>query len=165
MLDFDDKTLELSEDDIIEVDGKDTTSTETSDDPEARKAEKQKRHWDKVNKTIGVLVETYPRTFDWKFPLPLKKGIFEDLSQAILDEKLTGVSKTDVRKALRGYTSTRRYLEALSTHTHRFGLEGTMVEEITPEEAEQAKEVLDQRPQPKRKFQKKHPFQKREFKK
>jgi ProP effector len=73
---------------------------------------------------------------------PLKVGIFNDIAEAISDED--PVSKTQIRHALRRYTNSWRYLEAVCKGSARVDLQGNDVEELTDEHKSHAQQQLDE---------------------
>mgnify|MGYP003139843367 FL=1 len=63
-----------------------------------------------INEVLDFLYQEFPQCFKQKDGIqPLKVGIFKDIAERI--EGSEKVSKTQVRQALRKYTSNWRYLE------------------------------------------------------
>ena len=90
---------------------------------------------------ITYLVEKFPECFSIKGAVkPLKIGIFQDLSVALVDDET--VSKTRLRQALRHYTSSWRYLKSIKAGVFRIDLEGKDAEEIDEPQAEYARKTL-----------------------
>ncbi|WP_189637923.1 RNA chaperone ProQ [Thalassotalea sp. HSM 43] len=90
---------------------------------------------------IAYLAEKFPACFSLEGQAkPLKVGIFQDLAEALNgDEK---VSKTQLRQALRHYTSSWRYLKSVKAGTHRIDLSGAEIAEIDQEQADYAAKTL-----------------------
>ncbi len=86
---------------------------------------------------IEFLANKFPESFSIKGEAkPLKIGIFSDIAERITEED--PVSKTQIRHALRRYTNSWRYLEAVKKGGMRVDLEGKDVEELTSEHIEHA---------------------------
>lgn len=104
-----------------------------------------------LNKVIEFLTVKFPKSFSLKGDAkPLKVGIFNDIAEQIGEED--PVSKTQIRHALRRYTNSWRYLEAVVKGGQRVDLEGDDVEALTVEHVQHAQEQLAQS---KAKFQEK----------
>ncbi|WP_068545249.1 RNA chaperone ProQ [Thalassotalea crassostreae] len=90
---------------------------------------------------IAHLAEKFPACFTVEGKVkPLKVGIFQELATALEgDEK---VSKTQLRQALRHYTSSWRYLKSIKAGSHRVNLEGVDAELIDQEQADYAAKTL-----------------------
>jgi sRNA-binding protein len=90
--------------------------------------------------TICELVAAYPKTFFIKNKKrkPLMIGIFNPLI-----ETLPHLSKKRLRKALHYYCSNKGYLRAFVKYTHRIGLDGEPVMEISPEDKINAEQKLN----------------------
>jgi len=93
----------------------------------------------KRGKTLMWLCKHYPKCFSIKDPVPLKIGIIEDIFAVV--PKI--MSKTILRKVLKRYTRTARYLNALVSNPHRYNLEGERVGEVTAKERSFAKTTID----------------------
>ncbi|GAA0288075.1 RNA chaperone ProQ [Psychrosphaera haliotis] len=90
---------------------------------------------------IEFLANKFPQSFSIKGAAkPLKIGIFNDIAAELTDED--PVSKTQVRHALRRYTNSWRYLEAVEKGGMRVDLVGADVEALTNEHIEHAKSQL-----------------------
>lgn len=90
-----------------------------------------------LNVVIEFLANKFPNSFSVKGAAkPLKIGIFADIAEQLTDDE--PVSKTQVRHALRRYTNSWRYLEAVIKGGHRVDLEGSDVEELTQEHIDHA---------------------------
>lgn len=85
---------------------------------------------------LAQLAGHYPRLFDPDGPLPLALGIHNAMH---LD---CGMSKTQVRRALRVWTLTLNYLSALAKGGPRYGIDGKPCGEITEQEQASAAERL-----------------------
>ncbi|MXP67371.1 RNA chaperone ProQ [Pantoea sp. Aalb] len=74
---------------------------------------------------IAFLAERFPACFKAKGEaIPLKIGIFQDIIKRIQDEKQ--LSKTQLRLALRLYTSSWRYLYSIKSGVSRIDLDGNV---------------------------------------
>lgn len=94
-----------------------------------------------VKEVLAYLVKQYPLCFAADENVkPLKVGIFQDLAQR-LDEN-SQLSKTQLRQALRVYTSSWRYLDATKEGASRIDLEGQPAEVIDAQQAEHAAKLL-----------------------
>lgn len=90
-----------------------------------------------VAELLAQLAVHYPALFRPDNPLPLAVGIHNAMH---LD---CGMSKTQVRRALRAWTSTPKYLAALaSAGGPRYGIDGKPCGEITEQEQASAVERL-----------------------
>lgn len=94
-----------------------------------------------VKDVLAFLCQSFPKCFISSGPLqPLKVGIFQDLAARLGDNAT--VSKTQLRQALRVYTSSWRYLEATKEGVNRIDLEGQPAELIDAQQAEHAAKLL-----------------------
>ncbi len=94
-----------------------------------------------LNTVIEFLANKFPSSFSVKGDAkPLKIGIFADIAEQISEED--PVSKTQIRHALRRYTNSWRYLEAVIKGGQRVDLEGNDVEPLTEEHVEHAQQQL-----------------------
>ncbi|GHG77119.1 RNA chaperone ProQ [Alishewanella longhuensis] len=94
-----------------------------------------------VKEVLAYLVKQYPLCFAADENVkPLKVGIFQDLAQR-LDEN-SQLSKTQLRQALRVYTSSWRYLDATKEGANRVDLDGQPAEVIDAQQAEHAAKLL-----------------------
>lgn len=90
---------------------------------------------------IAYIAEQFPNCFSVEGEAkPLKIGIFEDLA-ARLDGD-TRVSKTQLRAALRQYTSSWRYLHGVKPGAVRVDLDGNACGELEEEHIEHARKAL-----------------------
>ena len=86
---------------------------------------------------IAYLAEKFPLCFSIEGEAkPLKIGLFQDLSEALKDDER--VSKTQLRQALRQYTSNWRYLHGCKAGAVRVDLEGNPAGELEQEHIEHA---------------------------
>ncbi len=94
-----------------------------------------------LNKVIEFLTVKFPKSFTLKGDVkPLKVGIFNDIAAQIAEDD--PVSKTQVRHALRRYTNSWRYLEAVVKGGQRVDLEGNDAEPLTEEHVQHAQVQL-----------------------
>jgi ProP effector len=96
-----------------------------------------------INEVLDFLYSEYPLCFKQKDGIkPLKVGIFKDIAERI--EGSEKVSKTQIRQALRKYTSNWRYLEAVTKNEFRVDLEGSNAEKVEQEHIEHAQKALEE---------------------
>ncbi len=94
-----------------------------------------------VKEVVALLAEQFPLCFSLAGAAkPLKIGIFQDLAERLKEHPL--VSKTMLRQALRVYTSSWRYLEAIKEGVHRVDLDGVDGDLIDSQQAEHAAATL-----------------------
>ena len=90
---------------------------------------------------IAYLAEKFPLCFSLEGEAkPLKIGLFQDLSEAVKDDER--VSKTQLRHALRQYTSNWRYLHGCKVGAVRVDLQGNPAGELEQEHADHAAQQL-----------------------
>lgn len=114
-------------------------TAETPDTPElaAPAAEKPAN----VKEVLSFLSQNFPQCFIAEGAVkPLKVGIFQDLATRLGEN--APVSKTQLRQALRVYTSSWRYLEATKEGVSRVDLDGQAAELIDAQQAEHAAKLL-----------------------
>ena len=96
-----------------------------------------------VKQILAELSEKFPLCFSQSGEAkPLKIGIFQDLAQRLSEED--GISKTQIRHALRLYTSSWRYLAGVKVGVARVDLDGQVGDLIDEQQAAHAAETLDQ---------------------
>ena len=96
-----------------------------------------------VKEVLAYLVQRFPACFSASGAAkPLKIGIFQDLAEKLQDDET--VSKTQLRQALRVYTSSWRYLEATKEGAPRVDLDGVEGELIDAAQAVHASTTLEQ---------------------
>jgi ProP effector len=94
-----------------------------------------------VKEVVAYLAQQFPLCFSVKGQVkPLKIGIFQDLAAKLEQDSV--VSKTQLRQALRVYTSSWRYLEAIQQGVARVDLAGEAGEEIDQQQADHALTTL-----------------------
>lgn len=122
----------------------------------AKAATPEKQEKTDLNKIIEFLATKFPASFSVKGQAKvLKIGIFNDIAERL--EESDQVSKTQVRHALRRYTNSWRYLEAVVKGGQRVDLDGNDVEALTEEHISHATTQLAES---KAKFQEKRKAQK-----
>lgn len=90
---------------------------------------------------IAYIAECFPKCFTLEGEAkPLKIGIFQDLAERLSDDPK--VSKTQLRAALRQYTSSWRYLHGVKPGAVRVDLDGNACGELEEEHVEHAKQAL-----------------------
>ncbi|WP_430455746.1 RNA chaperone ProQ [Rheinheimera sp.] len=96
-----------------------------------------------VKEVVALLAEQFPLCFSLTGPAkPLKVGIFQDLAEKLQENPL--ISKTMLRQALRVYTSSWRYLEAVKEGVCRVDLDGIDGAVIDASQAEHAAATLSE---------------------
>ena len=94
-----------------------------------------------VKEIVALLSEQFPLCFSLTGEAkPLKIGIFQDLVERLNDNPL--FSKTQLRQALRVYTSSWRYLDAVKAGVARIDLEGAAGDLVDEQQAEHAAKTL-----------------------
>lgn len=92
---------------------------------------------------IAYIVERFPKCFTLEGEArPLKVGIFKDIAECLADDEK--VSKTQLRAALRQYTSSWRYLYGVKAGAVRVDLDGNDSGELEQEHIEHAKKALSE---------------------
>ncbi len=90
---------------------------------------------------IAYIAERFPQCFTLEGEAkPLKIGIFQDLAQRLSDDPK--VSKTQLRAALRQYTSSWRYLHGVKLGAERVDLDGNACGQLEAEHVEHAQAAL-----------------------
>lgn len=90
---------------------------------------------------IAYLAEKFPLCFSLEGEAkPLKIGLFQDLAEALKDDER--VSKTQLRHALRQYTSNWRYLHGCRLGAERVDLQGNPAGVLEQEHADHAAQQL-----------------------
>lgn len=106
---------------------------------EAQSAESSKLTNNKA--VIAYLAEKFPLCFSVEGEAkPLKIGLFQDLAEALKDDE--HVSKTQLRHALRQYTSNWRYLHGCRLGAVRVDLQGNPAGVLEQEHADHAAQQL-----------------------
>ncbi|MGL4474937.1 MAG: RNA chaperone ProQ [Shewanella sp.] len=94
-----------------------------------------------TNAILAYLYETFPLCFIAEGEAkPLKIGLFQDLAERLADD--SKVSKTQLRAALRRYTSSWRYLKAIKLGAVRVDLDGNACGELEQEHIDHAQATL-----------------------
>jgi len=94
----------------------------------AREKFKEMKNW---------LEATYPKAFNFRNPIPLKKGIRKELMAK--DSPFSGVQ---LHKVLKAYARSNLYLKAVIKCQWRHDLDGEQTEEILEEEKKYSKQLL-----------------------
>ena len=96
-----------------------------------------------VKQILAELSEKFPLCFSQSGEAkPLKIGIFQDLAERLSAEE--SISKTQIRHALRLYTSSWRYLAGVKLGVARVDLDGQPGDLIDEQQAAHAAETLEQ---------------------
>ena len=85
---------------------------------------------------VVKLCERFPKAFNTDNRKPLKIGIIKEIIEIMRGEG--GETGITLRQAIQWYTNGTAYHRAVINHTHRFDLEGNVVEEITPDQKHHA---------------------------
>jgi ProP effector len=94
-----------------------------------------------TNAILAYLYETFPLCFIAEGETkPLKIGLFQDLAERLADD--SKVSKTQLRVALRRYTSSWRYLKGVKAGAKRIDLDGNECGELEQEHIDHAQATL-----------------------
>ncbi|WP_028766877.1 MULTISPECIES: RNA chaperone ProQ [Shewanella] len=94
-----------------------------------------------TNAILAYLYETFPLCFIAEGETkPLKIGLFQDLAERLADD--SKVSKTQLRIALRRYTSSWRYLKCVKAGAQRIDLDGNECGELEQEHVDHAAATL-----------------------
>lgn len=94
-----------------------------------------------TNAILAYLYETFPLCFIAEGETkPLKIGLFQDLAERLADD--SKVSKTQLRVALRRYTSSWRYLKSVKSGVQRVDLDGEPCGELEQEHIDHAQAML-----------------------
>ena len=94
-----------------------------------------------TNAILAYLYETFPLCFIAEGETkPLKIGLFQDLAERLADD--SKVSKTQLRIALRRYTSSWRYLKCVKAGAQRIDLDGNACGELEQEHVDHAAATL-----------------------
>ncbi|MBI0529456.1 RNA chaperone ProQ, partial [Dickeya dianthicola] len=92
---------------------------------------------------IAYLAERFPLCFTLEGEArPLKIGIFQDLVERVSESE--HVSKTQLRSALRLYTSSWRYLYGVKLGAQRVDLDGNPCGELEQQHVEHARQQLEE---------------------
>ncbi|WMQ73428.1 MAG: RNA chaperone ProQ [Sodalis sp.] len=91
---------------------------------------------------IAFLAERFPLCFTAEGEAkPLKIGIFQDLVERVRGKD--NISRTQLRSALRLYTSSWRYLYGIKLGAHRVDLDGNPCGELKTQHVEHARKQLE----------------------
>ncbi|WP_120510844.1 RNA chaperone ProQ [Photobacterium salinisoli] len=92
---------------------------------------------------IAYIAEQFPNCFTVEGEAkPLKIGIFQDLAERLSDDPK--VSKTQLRAALRQYTSSWRYLHGVKAGASRIDLDGNECGVLEQEHVDHAQKALEE---------------------
>ncbi|ORM69606.1 RNA chaperone ProQ [Pantoea rwandensis] len=92
---------------------------------------------------IAFLAERFPQCFSAEGEArPLKVGIFQDLVERVQGEN--SLSKTQLRSALRLYTSSWRYLYGIKAGANRVDLDGNACGVLDEQHVEHARKQLEE---------------------
>ena len=92
---------------------------------------------------IGYLAQQFPNCFTAEGEAkPLKIGIFKELADRV--EPLGLVSRTQLRQALRRYTSSWRYLKSIARGGERIDLDGNAGDKVEQDHIDHAAKALEE---------------------
>lgn len=92
---------------------------------------------------IAYLAECFPQCFTLEGEArPLKIGIFQDVVERLGED--ARVSKTQLRSALRQYTSSWRYLHGVKAGASRIDLDGNACGELDQQHIDHARQQLEE---------------------
>lgn len=94
----------------------------------AQQEEEKRQSRQRTQDTLTWLCKTFPKCFNPKRPLPLKRGVEKDIFTYLSQNPQ--ISKTQVKAALAFYTRNLRYQKAICVYKHRFDLTGKIFEKI-----------------------------------
>lgn len=96
-----------------------------------------------VKDIIAFLAEKFPKCFSVEGEVkPLKIGIFKELADQVADDDV--VSRTQLRQALRRYTSSWRYLKCVAKGGLRIDLQGEQGAELEADHIDHAAKALEE---------------------
>lgn len=96
-----------------------------------------------IKEIIAFLAERFPLCFSAQGEArPLKIGIFQDLVERVLGDE--NLSKTQLRSALRLYTSSWRYLHGIKIGAQRVDLDGNPCGELEQQHVDHARQQLEE---------------------
>ena len=106
-------------------------------------SKKNSQFWDRVNGTLDVLVQKYPKAFfpkDSTETKPLQRGIF-----VLVTGQNREIPRTVIGACIKNYTMKTRYLRALATCADRVSLDGSAVEPVLGKHRDRAIGLLAER--------------------
>ena len=102
-----------------------------------------------VNPLLDRLIEAFPACFSRTAPQPLKIGLGEELlALAGVHPALADLTRTQLRRALKVYTGSPAYRQALAKGGPRYDLAGQPAGEVTPDQQAAAKTPRPKLPAP-----------------
>lgn len=111
----------------------DNTPSKASRRPRRPQTPRQNQQPTRQHPVLARLAELHPRLFG-ESPLPLKRGIYQDL----LDAHGDALDKDGLKAALALHTRSTRYLSAIASGAQRHDLDGQPVEAVAPEHVHHA---------------------------
>ncbi len=122
--------------------------------------ENLKKTWQERRKEYETIIywlcKTFPDTFNFKQPKPLKLNITHDIYAHLPDDG--SISKVKLRSAIKYYTHSTFYLKALVDASDRVDLQGVATESVDPSHKDFTQTILTQRFEKKKVFKEKRPF-------
>jgi sRNA-binding protein len=101
------------------------------------KKKKKQESVKKVHKTLEWLCSRFPKCFNLEDRQPLEIGIKQKIVTIAAREE-NSPTQNQIQKALKRYTISLQYFDALICKTHRIDLEGNLSQEITNPEKDNA---------------------------
>lgn len=119
--------------------------------PEQRQAqqEKQRRERDDAKLVHLTFTTRWPAVFSATDPKPLKVGIYEDLRENVTKD----ISGIRLRRAIRHWTQSDAYKEAVANGKFRFDLKGNQCEPLSEDDKQHARDALSRREQARKRRQ------------
>jgi ProP effector len=122
-------TIEITEAvETIAVESVESTASEATVQTETQKPAKSEKPKIDVQPVLQKLFELYPHLFGSTF-LPLKLGTYQDLMAAHPED----FKKDSLKAALGFHARSTRYLQCVADGNKRHDLQGSAVEEVSPE--------------------------------
>jgi sRNA-binding protein len=111
-----------------------------------------------IRKATTWLCKTFPDSFNWEQPKPLKRNIQHDIYAFLtkVEVEPDQPSKTLIRSALNYYTGRYAYLKTTLSQTHRTDLQGKEAEEVCQAHKDYAQALLQQKQAARKKLKEKH---------
>ena len=100
-----------------------------------------------IHPILDQLCQAFPACFNRTDPRPLKIGLGEELlALAGVHPALAGLSRTQIRRALKVYTGAPAYRKALARGGPRYDLNGQPAGEVTPDQQADARRPRGRQP-------------------
>ena len=127
---------DVAKEDVVSLESSPEVNSASGDEADSAKLSD-------VKEIIAFLAEKFPKCFTVEGEAkPLKIGIFKELAEQVADDNV--VSRTQLRQALRRYTSSWRYLKCVAKGGHRINLEGEPGEALEENHITHAAQALQE---------------------